>query len=76
MELYLTRQLNGLYMLTLYPPIFAKVGTSDHMDAYVQPGEPIGIRHLCDRILIVVNSKPLKRCESIKVELNGNVLKP
>jgi hypothetical protein len=76
MKLYLTRQLNGLYMLTALKPTFADIlGSNGKVDAYIQAGEPIGMRNLCDRILILVGmNKPLKRCTTIEIELTGKVL--
>ena len=75
MELYLTRQHNGLYMVTKYKPIFTKVDGRDFEDAYIAPGEPVGERNFCDLILRLVGlEKPLKRGESIKVILDGKVL--
>jgi hypothetical protein len=76
MKLYLTRQLNGLYMLTALKPTFADIlGSNGKVDAYIQAGEPIGMRNLCDRILILVGmDKPLKRCSTIEIELTGKVL--
>ena len=77
MKLYLTRQLNGLYMLTALKPTFADIlGSNGKVDAYIQAGEPIGIRNLCDKMLIVAGvDKPLKRCTTIEIELTGKVLK-
>ena len=76
MRLYLTRHLNGLYMLTALKPTFADIlGSNGKVDAYIQAGEPIGMRNLCDRILILVGmNKPLKRCTTIEIELTGKVL--
>ncbi len=75
MEVWMTRQRNGQYMLTKYKPIMAQVEGRDYMDAYVLPGEPIGVRNLCDALLKIMN-KPvtLKRGESILVELSGRVI--
>lgn len=76
MKLYLTRQLNGLYMLTALKPTFADIlGSDGKVDAYIQPGEPIGIRNLCDRILLVAGiTTPLQRCTTILIELTGRQL--
>lgn len=72
MELWLTKQHNGLYMLTVKKPIIAKVEGRDFEDAYVAPGEPVGMRNFCDLILKLVNlDKPLKRGESIQIEITG-----
>ncbi len=75
MKLWLTRQRNGLYMLTVKEPIFTKVEGRDFEDAYIVPGEPVGMRNFCDLILVVLNiEKPLKRGEKVQVELFGNIL--
>jgi len=77
MKLWLTRQHNGLYMLTKNKPIFTKVEGRDYEDAYVAPGEPIGIRNFCDAILRLVKlDKPLKRGQSIEIELDGKIINP
>lgn len=75
MEVWMTRQRNGQYMLTKYKPVMAMVEGRDYMDAYVLPGEPIGVRNLCDAILKIMN-KPvsLKRGESVLVELSGRII--
>lgn len=75
MELYLTRQHNGLYMLTMMEPIFSKVEGRDFEDAYVAPGEPVGMRNFCDLVLKLVGiEKPLRRGETVKVFLQGSLI--
>ena len=75
MKLWLKRQRNGLYMLTVKEPIFTKVDGRDFEDAYIVPGEPVGMRNFCDLILKVLNIEtPLKRGEKIQVELFGNIV--
>jgi len=75
MKLWLTRQRNGMYMLTKYKPVITLVEGRGYNDVYVVPGEPIGIRNLCDAILTLVRTdKPLKRGESVEVLLGGKVL--
>ena len=75
MELYLTRQHNGLYMLTRLKPMMAMVEGRNFEDAYIVPGEPVGMRNFCDLILKLIGlDKPLKRGQSIKIQLSGKVL--
>jgi len=75
MELYLTRQMNGLYMLTKYKPLIFEVEGRGYKDAYVPCGDPIGIRNFCDTILKVVNlNGHLNRLESVQVFLTGNIV--
>ena len=77
MELYLTRQRNGLYMLTKNEPIFCVVEGRDFEDAYIAPGEPVGMRNFCDLILKLVKiEKPLKRGQTVKIMLQGIVINP
>jgi len=72
MRLWLTRQHNGLYMVTHFKPVMAKVLGRDFEDAYIVPGEPVGERNFCDLILKLVNlDTPLKRGDSIEIELTG-----
>lgn len=72
MRLYLTRQRNGLYMLTLHAPQWCAVEGTATTDAYVVPGEPIGIRNLCPAVLKILDQPlQLKRGESAQVELAG-----
>ena len=47
MKLWLTRQYDGSYMLTLLKPHIVEVNGTEHKDAYIQLGEPIGVRFLC-----------------------------
>ena len=75
MKLWLTRQHNGLYMLTVKEPVSAKVDGRDFEDAYIVPGQPVGMRNFCDLILVLLNiEKPLRRGEKIQVELSGKVI--
>lgn len=75
MEVWMTRQRNGQYMLTKYKPIIAQVEGRDYTDAYVVPGEPIGVRNLCDSLLKILDRKiELKRGESVLIELSGKII--
>lgn len=73
MTLWLSRQQNGLYMITYYKPILSKVGESLIEDFYLTPGEPIGVRNLCSKILNLVGITSLKRLKTVKIELYGNI---
>lgn len=76
MKLYLTRQKNGLYMLTKNRPIVHKVEGREFDDVYVEPGEPIGVRNLCDAIINLIEEKPkLERGQTILVDLNCSLIK-
>jgi hypothetical protein len=72
MTLWLSRQYNGEYMLTAFEPTLEEVVGTGHKDLYILPGDPIGIRNLCNQILKVVNSPAIKHLQSIQIELNGN----
>jgi len=67
--------MNGQYMLTYFKPIIADVEGRGYKDAYVSPGDPIGIRNFCDLILKVSNLEgKLNRLESVKIHLTGNII--
>lgn len=74
MKLYLSRQHNDLYMLTKLKPIKAKVLGTDHEDLYTAPGEPIGIRNLCEVILKLAQVTSIQPLQSIKINLTGEVI--
>jgi len=78
MKIWLTRQANGLYMLTHFKPTVETVFGSNKKDVYIIPGEPIGVRNLCDKILVVIENAQdigkLKPLESIQIELTGSVI--
>jgi hypothetical protein len=75
MELWLTRQRNGLYMLTYTKPTIADVESRGYQDVYVAPGDPVGMRNFCDLILKIVGlTKPLNRLDSIKINLEGQIV--
>lgn len=62
-------------MLTKNEPVFCRVEGREFDDAYVAPGEPIGMRNFCDLILNLVNvDKPLKRGQTIRIRLGGSVI--
>ena len=62
-------------MLTRYKPIMAHVEGRDYTDAYIVPGEPIGVRNLCDAILKILD-RPIniKRGESVLIEMSAKVI--
>jgi len=69
----LTRQYNGLYSLLRYEPIMEKVAGTDHTDAYVKPGDPIGFRNMCEvsvAAILSLPSAPLTNVgETMKIEI-------
>lgn len=73
MELWLSRQHNGLYMLTYLKPLLHQVEGRDFQDFYIQPGEPVGERNFCDLILKLVSLPPLKKLESVRVIIEGRL---
>lgn len=75
MQLWLTRQRNGMYMLTFNKPIIADVEGRGYRDAYVPPGDPIGIRNFCDMILKAVGLEGhLNYLESVRIHLEGGIV--
>ncbi len=71
MQLYLSRQANGLYMLTELEPRKVLVNGTTKFDLYVPEGDRIGLRNLCGVSLYILHAEQLKRLETIKVNLEG-----
>ena len=61
MKAWLCRQRDGNYMCCLLRPTYCKIRGSKEHDWYMQPGEPLGMRHLCEagvRALVRVELEP------------------
>lgn len=72
MELYLTRQHSGLYMISEKKPVVSKIEGSEVEDVYFAPGEPFGIKDLPNKTLELFKlKKPLKKKSSVKIVLQG-----
>jgi hypothetical protein len=72
---WLTRQRNGDYLLSIWRPILHPVGRSAHKDAYLQPGEPVGLRHLCaDGVHAILRGEHLQPLESVRVRVSIEAL--
>ncbi len=74
MKLWLTKQGNGLFMLTKLKPTKAKILGTSKEDVYIVSGEPIGVRNLCSVMLQLVGSEDLEIGQSIQIELEGKVI--
>ena len=74
MQLFLARQALGDYMLTVLKPQWARVAGTDHHDWYLQPGEPIGVRHLCARGVQELFGIRLRVGQCAQVELSASVI--
>jgi hypothetical protein len=75
MKLWLTRQHNGLYMLTRLKPQESTILGTDKKGMYIEKGEPVGMLNLCDLALKVFQlEKELDPGQSVRVELKGNLL--
>ena len=79
MQLYLTRQANGLFMLTALEPVIVHVNRDPSLprDAYFAHGEPVGIRNLCRRGVLGMFGKraaTIRRLETVTVSLGGCIL--
>ncbi len=74
LPLYVTRQRNGLYMLSARTPVPAPVGASGVTDIYVPPGDPVGLRNVCPWFVgVILGVKDLPFGEPTRVWLAGGV---
>jgi len=71
---WLSRQRNGLYMLTQHKPIKKNVGRTNEEDLYVLPGDGIGYRHMCAWSAERIFGVQLELLESIRVWMLGGRL--
>lgn len=74
MKLWLTRRHGGLYMLTAFKPVVARVRGTDHSDAYMRIGEPIGVNGLCPEGVRSLFGVALDELEMIQVQLTGRIV--
>ena len=47
MNVWISKQQNGSYLMTRFKPILERVTGTHHADLYVRPGDPLGVRSLC-----------------------------
>ena len=68
MRMFLTARWRGQYALTGHWPCIATVDGTDTNDVYVTPGDAVGIRHLCPRVIGLMGFD-LKRFETVEVDV-------
>jgi hypothetical protein len=49
-RLWITRQWDGRFMVTLFKPVIATVKGTGHKDAYFKYGEPFGKKDYCEHM--------------------------
>lgn len=76
MKLWLSRQHDGSHMLTYLKPIWKGVKGTAYEDFYIEPGEPIGVRHLCQGGVKSLFNVELEIGNSIRVEMLGKIIEP
>lgn len=65
---WLTRRRSGeSYLLTRHPPVIARVEGTRHTDAYLEPGEPVGVT-MCAVGVEAEIGRELPKCEPRPVE--------
>jgi hypothetical protein len=70
----LTRQRNGLYMITSKPPKIGDVDGIGTSDVYVDVGDSLGIRNLCQAGVESRIGKRLMHLQTIKCRLDLTVV--
>lgn len=73
MKLWASKQPSGV-MLTALQPTRAKVRGTSHYDWYMQPGDPIGVRHLCEAGFEALTGVRLPEGGQVRIELTAQVL--
>ena len=70
---HLTRRANGLYLLTFYSPVIAEIGKTGVQDAYMRPGDPVGVNNLCEWAVKTLWGLELEKLETRKVFMDGGL---
>ena len=71
---WLSRQNNGLYMITKFRPIKSRIGMSDKEDLYVTTGDPMAIKNMCEWAVEYIWDCKLDKLESKRVYVKGGEL--
>ena len=71
---WLSRQNNGLYMITKFRPIKNRIGLSDKEDLYVTAGDPMSIKNMCEWAVEYIWNIQLDKLESKRVYVKGGEL--
>lgn len=60
-------------MMTLLKPNISAVVGSDKEDAYIRPGDPVGINNLCADGIKSLFGVELQPLQMVRIELSGSV---
>lgn len=56
-------------MLTLLPPVKVPMLVDNTPALYVAPGDPLGVRHLCEQWVHKVLGRELNHLETVRIQL-------
>lgn len=69
---WVTRRYNGLYLVTGFKPVIRVVAGTDHVDAYIKHGDPIGYLNIeLPFAMSVFDSVPEEKCVPVKSTMYG-----
>lgn len=74
MKLHLSRQADGRYMLTASRPILTTVRGTRHEDYYAEPGDPVGVRHLCPEMVRLLLGTELDPMGTARIEIEARLI--
>ena len=76
MELWLSMDARGMYVLTEKPTIRAEVDGTGRDDVYFAIGDGLGLRYLCPGVVeaVFAGTLKLRRFQAVRVRLVGEVV--
>ena len=76
MDLWLSMDARGMYVLTENPPVRCEVDATGRDDIFPRPGDGLGLRHLCPAVTEAMFGKHLQlnRFGLVRVALTGIVI--
>lgn len=75
-SLFLTKQRDGNFMLTKLRPTIETVSGTNLQDAYIIPGEPIGLKHLCTDGVKAIFGVDIPHLTTVRVTIETGVEDP
>jgi hypothetical protein len=76
---YITRQANGSFLMSAFRPLWTQVRGTDHHDAYIRPGDPVGTRHHCVESMALLFGEQvlaMQPGQTFRAELSGRIMGP
>lgn len=68
MKVHITERPNGLFLITAFRPEITTIRGTDKVEAYVRPGDPIGLNNLCRPAIRLLAPEAYEQSEPLKTQ--------